>query len=134
MQPILHLSLPVTDLVETKRFYVETLGCKVGRERPEFIDIWFFGLQLTLQLQPDEVLPLEQRGVRHFGATVSEDELRTLMSRLDASDVEWVSPLHTDYPGTPQEQTKAKVSDPSGNVIELKTYADPAAAFETALA
>lgn len=133
MQPILHLSLPVRDLAETKEFYVETLGCAVGRERPDFIDIWFFGLQLTLQLQPHQVLPLQERGVRHFGATISADELAALMQRLDASAVEWVSPLHTDYAGTPQEQTKAKIADPSGNVIELKAYVDPSAAFETAL-
>ena len=41
----------------------------------------------------------------------------------------WVSPVSTDYPGTPHEQTKAKLADPSGNVIELKTYVDPTAAF-----
>ena len=28
------------------------------------------------------------------------------------------------------EQTKTKIADPSGNVIELKTYADVAAALE----
>jgi extradiol dioxygenase family protein len=133
MPPILHLSLPVRDLAETKQFYAETLGCEVGRERPDFIDIWFYGLQLTLQLQPDQVLPLEQRGVRHFGVTVETDELDELMTRLGAAPIEWVSPLHTDYPGTPQEQTKAKIADPSGNVIELKAYVDPSAAFETTL-
>ncbi len=133
MPPILHLSLPVRDLAETKQFYVETLGCDVGRERPDFIDIWFYGLQLTLQLHPDQVLPLAQRGVRHFGVTVSSDELTALMTRLDAAPIDWVSPLHTDYAGTPQEQTKAKIADPSGNIIELKAYVDPAAAFETSL-
>jgi len=133
MQPILHLSLPVRDLVEAKQFYVEVLGCSVGRERPDFIDIWFYGLQLTLQLHPDQVLSAGQRGVRHFGVTVGSDELTALMARLEAVPVEWVSPLHTDHAGTPREQTKAKVADPSGNVIELKSYADPSAAFETSL-
>jgi extradiol dioxygenase family protein len=133
MRPILHLSLPVLDLDETKRFYVDLLGCEVGRERPGFIDIWFYGLQLTLQLNPDEVLPADQRGVRHFGVTVSTEGLDTLIARLDASEVEWLSPRGTDYVGTPQEQTKAKVLDPSGNVIELKAYADPSAALESTL-
>ena len=35
----------------------------------------------------------------------------------------------TDHPGTPREQTKTKILDPSGNAVELKSYADPAAAF-----
>ena len=36
----------------------------------------------------------------------------------------------TDDDGTPTEQTKAKIADPSGNVIEFKTYVDVAAALE----
>jgi len=38
--------------------------------------------------------------------------------------------VSTDDEGTPTEQTKLKIGDPSGNVIELKTYADVAAALE----
>ena len=129
MDPILHLSLPVIDLDECKRFYVEQLGCDLARERDGFIDVWFYGLQLTLQRQPEQVLAPEDRGVRHFGVTLGADELRELLTRLDASGVEWVSRVRTDYAGTPQEQTKAKIADPSGNVIELKTYAEPDAAF-----
>lgn len=131
MQPILHLSFPVSDLEESRRFYVDTLGCALGRDRPDFIDVWFYGLQLTLQLRPDQVLTAEQRGVRHFGVTVSTEELTDLVARLDARQVEWLSPLRTDHAGTPREQTKAKVLDPSGNAIELKAYADPSVAFET---
>jgi extradiol dioxygenase family protein len=129
MQPILHLSLPVADLEASKDFYVDVLGCPLARERAEFIDVWFYGLQLTLQEQPDQVLAPEQRGVRHFGVTLSGDDLAELLTHLDACDVEWVSRVRTDDAGTPQEQTKAKIVDPSGNVIELKTYVDPAAAF-----
>jgi len=38
-------------------------------------------------------------------------------------------PVTTVHGGTPRQQTKCKLADPSGNVIELKTYADPEAAF-----
>ena len=38
--------------------------------------------------------------------------------------IRWVDPVSTDYAGTPKEQTKAKLLDPSGNVIEIKAYAD----------
>ena len=70
-----------------------------------------------------------QRGVRHFGVTLGGDDLAALLTRLERDDVEWASRVRTDDAGTPHEQTKAKIVDPSGNVIELKTYADPAAAF-----
>ena len=39
-------------------------------------------------------------------------------------------PVSTDDAGLPTEQTKAKFADPSGNVIELKTYRDVDAALE----
>ncbi|MCU1456720.1 MAG: putative dioxygenase of extradiol dioxygenase family [Actinomycetia bacterium] len=129
MDPILHLSLPVRDLEESRHFYVDVLGCERGRERPDFIDVWFYGLQLTLQLRPDQVLPAEHRGVRHFGVTLDASELTTLLTRLATHPVEFLSPVTTDHRGTSHEQTKTKILDPSGNAIELKSYVDPAAAF-----
>jgi extradiol dioxygenase family protein len=46
--------------------------------------------------------------------------------------VPWVVPVTTDDQGQPTEQTKAKIADPSGNVIEIKTYADVKSALELA--
>jgi extradiol dioxygenase family protein len=51
---------------------------------------------------------------------------------VDEQQVAWLVPVQTDDPGQTTEQTKAKLADPSGNVIELKTYADVAAALEIA--
>ena len=129
MPPILHLSLPVRDLAEARAFYVDVLGCAPGRERDGWADVWFHGMQLTLQERPGQVLPDDQRGVRHFGVTLPREELEALVSRLDATGVQWLDPLSTDHPGTPREQTKAKLLDPSGNAIELKSYADPSVAL-----
>jgi hypothetical protein len=47
-RPILHLSLPVSDLEEARGFYVDVLGCRPGRVRDDWFDVWFFGMQLTL--------------------------------------------------------------------------------------
>ncbi len=49
---------------------------------------------------------------------------------LVSSGVEWLVPVSVDNEGQPTEQTKAKIVDPSGNVIELKTYRDVDAALE----
>src|SRR5262249_23287623 len=62
-----HLSIPVSDLPSAKRFYVEVLGGRAGREREEWLDILVWGHQITLQLQPEEVLPADRQGKRHFG-------------------------------------------------------------------
>ena len=129
MEPILHLSLPVHDLAEARRFYIEALGCKPGRELPGCSDVWFYGMQLTLQERPDQVLADEQRGVRHFGVTLADDELDDLLQRVSEHQVRWLVPVTVDYAGTPREQRKAKILDPSGNAIEIKAYVDREAAF-----
>ena len=48
-RPILHLSLPVRDLEESRAFYVDALGCSLGRVRDDFIDVWFYGMQVSLR-------------------------------------------------------------------------------------
>ncbi len=124
MDTFLHLSLPVLDLDAALAFYVDVLQCTRGRYRPDqgFADVWFFGLQLTLQHQPDQVLTAEQQGARHFGAAVPPEELAAVITRLRAASVAWVEPPTTDATGLLNGKTSAKFLDPSGNVIELKTY------------
>jgi len=130
MDPVLHLSIDVADLDESRHFYVDVLGCRPGRTRETWMDVWFFGLQLTLHQRPERVLPPGLQGKRHFGVTLGADRFDALVARVQAEpDVRWVAPVSTDYAGTARQQTKGKLVDPSGNVIELKTYVDPQAAF-----
>jgi uncharacterized protein len=130
VQPLLHLSIPVRDLAESRQFYVETLGCEAARVREGYQDVWFYGMQITLQHRPDQVTPLRVGDVRHFGVTLGRDEFDAVITRLQAGDLTWLVPVTTDDHGLPTEQTKTKIADPSGNVIELKTYADVDAALE----
>jgi extradiol dioxygenase family protein len=130
VQPILHLSIPVRDLVEARDFYVDILGCEAARAREGYQDIWFYGMQVTLHDRADEANTPFAGSVRHFGVTLAPDEFEVLMERLQETGLRWISPLSTDDPGTALEQTKAKIADPSGNVIEIKTYADVASALE----
>ena len=130
VQPILHVSLPVRDVEEARDFYVRALGCQPARHRDGFVDVWFFGLQLTLHDRPEEATGLAPGSSRHFGVTLARDEFDALVDRLEKSGVEWVVPVTTDDAGLLTEQTKAKVADPSGNVLEFKTYRDVDAALE----
>jgi uncharacterized protein len=130
VQPIHHLSIPVRDMVEARDFYVHTLGCEAARTRADFTDVWFYGMQITLQDRPDEANGTRSGGVRHFGVTLGREEFEAMIARLQAGDVHWVVPVATDDEGLRTEQTKAKIADPSGNVIELKTYRDVDAALE----
>jgi extradiol dioxygenase family protein len=130
VRPILHLSIPVRDLAEAREFYVHTLGCHAARTRGETCDVWFYGMQITLQDRPSEVGPVAGAGSRHFGVTLGRREFEAVIARLDAGAVHWVSPIATDDEGLATEQTKAKIADPSGNVVEIKTYRDVEAALK----
>lgn len=127
---MLHLSFPVRDLDEAIEWYVQTLACQPGRRRTGWADVWFYGMQVTLQQRPAEVLPLEQVGSRHFGVAISPDEMGALVERLHERGVAWAAPPSVEFGGTAREQWKAKLLDPSGNVIEIKSYVDLAAALE----
>jgi uncharacterized protein len=121
----LHLSLPVDDLAEARRFYEDGLGCRVGRVRDEWIDVWFFGLQLTLQTRPDQVRSVADQGCRHFGVVLDDaDTFRALVTRLRDHGVEWISEPREHEAAELSGKVGGKLADPAGNVIEIKYYAD----------
>ncbi|WP_444885197.1 VOC family protein [Microbulbifer sp. PSTR4-B] len=41
-----HLSFVVPDLEKAREFYVNLLGCTVGRDTGEWIDVIFYGIRL----------------------------------------------------------------------------------------
>lgn len=123
--PTLHLSIPVDDLDVARRFYVEAFGCRIGRVHEDWIDVWFFGMQLTLQNRPDEVRPPEQQGVRHFGVVLGDARTyRALIDRLRAAGVTWLSEPTVHTSASLSGKVGGKLVDPAGNVIEVKHYPD----------
>ena len=40
---IFHLSIPVSELAPAKRFYVEVLGARTGRENDEWLEVLLWG-------------------------------------------------------------------------------------------
>ena len=126
-RPVLHLSLPVDDLHAARYFYENTLGCRIGREREDWFDAWFYGLQLTLQLRPLEVMTVSQQGVRHFGVVLpSLTEFDELVNRVAASGHPWISKPEKHVDAELNGKLGGKLADPSGNIIEIKFYADSA--------
>ena len=126
-RPVLHLSLAVGDLHAARAFYEHTLGCRIGREREDWFDAWFFGLQLTLQLRPQEVMDVSKQGVRHFGVVLpSLSDFDELVSRVAASGHSWISMPEKHRDAELNGKLGGKLADPSGNIIEIKFYADSA--------
>jgi len=128
--PIFHLAFPVRDLEEAKNFYTSTFNAKIGRVRDDWIDIFLFGAQVTMHERPAELLPPEQHGVRHFGAVLTWHDWESLAKRLDEMNATFKVKPNTSYAGTQTEQAKMLLTDPSGNVIEIKAYRNPSTALE----
>lgn len=123
---IFHLSLPVLELAATKRFYVEVLGAVVGRENDDWLDVLLWGHQITLQHRPEEVLPRNKQGKRHFGVVLPWAEWESTVERIQRAGGQPLQPPSIELSGTEDEHAKLYLSDPSGNVIEIKAYRDVA--------
>ena len=73
LQPF-HLAFPVHDLELAKEFYINILGCTIGRSSDNWIDFNLFGHQVVAHLSPDELsktktsdVDNKEVPVRHFG-------------------------------------------------------------------
>jgi hypothetical protein len=129
--PPFHLAFPVADLEATRRFYVERLGCRAGREAATWIDFDFFGHQISAHLKPEECRS-EAKGevdgeavpLRHFGAILPWQEWQDLARRLEAAGTRFIIEPHQRFVGEPGEQATMFLADPSGNALEFKAFRD----------
>lgn len=138
MNPPFHLAFPVDDLAATRRFYVELLGCRVGRSSDHWIDFDFFGHQITAHLSPGEASAArtnpvdgDQVPVRHFGAILPWEDWHQMADRLRGRIAFLIEP-HVRFRGEVGEQATMFFLDPSGNAIELKSFQDESQIFATA--
>jgi extradiol dioxygenase family protein len=130
-----HHAFLVRDLDETRRFYVELLGCREGRRAPTWIDLELFGNQLSCHLgtPPPAAYVGKVDGILvplpHFGAIVGWDEYEAIAGRLEAAGVAFIVTPRIRYAGEPGEQGTFFFLDPSGNAIELKAFRRPDEVF-----
>lgn len=124
-----HLAIPVRDIASTRRFYISILGCSVGRSCATWIDIDFFGHQLSAHVKPDELAPAktnmvdgEEIPVRHFGIVLDRESWETLKQNLDKHSVDYMIKPVIRFRGKVGEQATLFIRDPSGNVLEFKTF------------
>ena len=127
--PPFHLAIPVDELVRTRAFYEETLGCAVGRTSSTWIDYDFFGHQLTTHRVAGiggvdtNAVDGDQVPVRHFGVVLELEAWDALVDRLKGRDVEFLIAPRTRFAGQVGEQRTFFVHDPAGNALEFKAFA-----------
>ena len=135
MRPF-HLAIPVDDLAAARRFYVDVLGCGVGRTDEAWIDFDFFGHQVTAhhhRHDENHVGTNDVDGdavpVRHFGIVLLWDEWEGLAQRLKAAGQPFLMEPHVRFKGQVGEQGTFFLRDPAGNALEFKSFRDPSRLF-----
>lgn len=130
MKSIFHLAYHVRNLDQARDFYCKLLGCEEGRSTDTWVDIDFFGHQLSLHLgEPFAVANTGKVGnhmvpMPHLGIILAMDDWKTLADRLSASGaVDFVLEPQIRFPGEPGEQATMFFLDPFGNPIEVKGFA-----------
>lgn len=134
--PRFHLAFPVIDLSATRQFYIDLLGCRVGRESDQWIDFDFFGHQITAHLSPEEAKSTaanpvdgDDVPVRHFGVILDWEEWQQLAERLTRGQTPFVIAPHIRFQGQVGEQATMFIRDPSGNALEFKSFKDMTRVF-----
>lgn len=134
--PPFHLAFAVTDLAATERFFVDLLGCRIGRTSQRWIDFDFFGHQITAHLVDGNLAETETNPVdgekvpsRHFGAILDWDVWQALSKRLQEAQIEFLIQPQIRFEGEVGEQATMFFRDPSGNALEFKAFKDKAQIF-----
>ncbi|MDE2430200.1 MAG: dioxygenase [Burkholderiales bacterium] len=128
MQSRFHLAYHVRDLETTRAFYSDLLGCREGRSTATWVDIDFFGHQLSLHLgEPFAICNTGKVGehlvpMPHLGVILPMAEWQQLAQRLQAAALDFVIAPCMRFVGEPGEQATMFFRDPSGNPIEIKGF------------
>lgn len=123
-----HLALPCSSISVTRDFYIDTLGARLGRNSPNWLDIDLFGNQITFTKSgpfefsyksykfEDTILPSF-----HFGIIVDQETWLSLYSSLNDSRYEVTTEVVflKDKNG---EHRSFFVQDPNGYKVEFKCF------------
>ena len=125
-----HLAFPVLDLEEARDFYVNTLGCSIGRESDQWIDFNLYGHQVVAHLSPNEIQDVSRSQVDgdavpvpHFGVILENNEWQKLVDRLKTKGEDFLIEPRVRFEGKSGEQRTLFILDPSGNALEFKSFA-----------
>ena len=123
-----HLAIPCGDLETAKKFYSETLGCRLDNSAQEWADVDFWGNELTLHASEHKLdnerhdVDMGQVPVPHFGVHLKKEVFNKIKSNIEANKINYIDKPYTRFEGTKFEQNTFFIEDPNGNVLELKTF------------
>lgn len=131
-----HLAIPVSNLALMRDFYVENLGCKIGRSADSWVDLDLYGHQLVLhQVKHLERIggtnPVDGKEIRvpHFGVVLPWKDWESLSNSLKNRNVKFIIEPYIRFEGKVGEQATLFFEDPEKNALEFKSFKDPTQLF-----
>ena len=137
IQPF-HVAYPIAELEKTKEFYVNILGCNIGRSDTTWVDFNLFGHQLVFHVvkgfeQRHYFNPVDKHNVPvpHFGVVLTWDNWQPFVDRLNHHNISFVIKPHIRFQGQPGEQATMFFYDPNRYALEFKSFRSMDMLFET---
>lgn len=128
--PIFHLAIPIKDIAQATTFYVEGLGCQLGRETDRAVIFNFYGHQLVAHTTQEELTPQNSIYPRHFGIIFpTEQDWEALWRRATARQLKFYQSAKHRFPGELTEHRTFFLEDPFYNLLEFKYYRHAEAIF-----
>ncbi|BAY18319.1 glyoxalase/bleomycin resistance protein/dioxygenase [Nostoc sp. HK-01] len=129
-QPIFHLAFPVSDIQQTKAYYVDGLGCIPGRENPHALILNLYGHQLVAHTTKEILTRQRTIYPRHFGLIFTqESDWENLLNKAQLHQLLFREEAKDRFVGSPLEHRTFFLEDPFYNLLEFKYYRYPEAIF-----
>jgi uncharacterized protein len=129
-QIIFHLAFPITDITKAKEFYVDGLGCELGRESQDAVIFNFYGHQIVAHVTRESLTP--QKGIypRHFGLVFTAlADWESMLARAKSKNLHFYQQPKHRFPNSPTEHRTFFLVDPFSNLLEFKFYSQDSAIF-----
>jgi extradiol dioxygenase family protein len=104
-----------------RAFYLDVLGCRIGRDKGTWMDVLFFGHQLTIHQETDR---LPARAIDHFGPVLDKPTWMAIAESCRAHSVQFEVQPRVVGKSNEAESGKFAIRDPAGNLLEFKYYED----------
>tara|TARA_B100002051_G_scaffold52239_1_gene47545 strand:+ start:5613 stop:6038 length:426 start_codon:yes stop_codon:yes gene_type:complete len=130
-----HLAIPVSNLQKSKIFYINILGCTIGRSSEQWIDLNFFQHQLVLHLSKKMInsnsnkVDNKKIPVPHFGVILEWNQWQLLSKKIE-NKISFIIKPYIRFKGQIGEQATMFFLDPDNNALEFKSFKDDKMIFK----
>ena len=130
-----HLAIPTRNLDVAKKFYIDILGCKVGRFTNTWVDLNFFGHQLVLHLtdikQNTDFNFVDNKKIQipHFGVILNLKDWINLSEKIK-DKIDFIIEPYVRFKGQTGEQATMFFLDKDNNALEFKAFKNDSMIFE----